>query len=299
MKYIVYKTTCLVNDKIYIGVHQTNNPDIFDGYLGRGFYKNHTKYLKNPEAPFHFAIIKYGVENFYRETLFIYDNEIDAYNKESELVTLEFINRNDTYNVALGGKLQHKPAKPVYQFDFEGNLINQYESALFASKVLEISVSNIHDAILHKRTSCNSLWSNTNKININEYNIKKINKYYLYNSDGFFEKEFHSCQDCINFLETNTGNLSRAIKISGKIKGYFITTEKLEKVQVVVTKLSGQLNRYTLNGTYIDSFKTIKEAKNKLGLKLTSISTAIKLNRQCNGFRWTRGDNPPEHININ
>lgn len=62
MKYIVYKTTCLVNDKIYVGVHQTHDPNKFDGYLGRGFYKNHTKYLKNPEAPFHYALIKYGVE---------------------------------------------------------------------------------------------------------------------------------------------------------------------------------------------------------------------------------------------
>lgn len=56
MKYIVYKTTCLVNNKIYIGVHQTYNPDIFDGYLGRGLYKNHTKYIKNPEAPLHINI---------------------------------------------------------------------------------------------------------------------------------------------------------------------------------------------------------------------------------------------------
>ena len=34
MKYIVYKTTCQVNGKCYIGKHQTENPDIFDGYLG-------------------------------------------------------------------------------------------------------------------------------------------------------------------------------------------------------------------------------------------------------------------------
>ena len=26
MKYIVYKTTCLVNSKIYIGYHRTSNP---------------------------------------------------------------------------------------------------------------------------------------------------------------------------------------------------------------------------------------------------------------------------------
>ena len=37
MNYIVYKTTCLINNKIYVGVHHTNNPDVFDGYLGRQF----------------------------------------------------------------------------------------------------------------------------------------------------------------------------------------------------------------------------------------------------------------------
>ena len=38
MKYIVYQTTSKVNNKIYIGVHKTENPDVFDGYLGNGIY---------------------------------------------------------------------------------------------------------------------------------------------------------------------------------------------------------------------------------------------------------------------
>ncbi len=35
MNYIVYKTTCLVNNKIYVGVHRTEDPNIFDGYFRR------------------------------------------------------------------------------------------------------------------------------------------------------------------------------------------------------------------------------------------------------------------------
>ena len=33
LKFIVYCTTNIVNNKIYIGVHKTENPDIFDGYI--------------------------------------------------------------------------------------------------------------------------------------------------------------------------------------------------------------------------------------------------------------------------
>ena len=36
IKFIVYLTTNLVNRKIYVGVHRTETPEIFDGYLGNG-----------------------------------------------------------------------------------------------------------------------------------------------------------------------------------------------------------------------------------------------------------------------
>lgn len=36
MKYIVYQTINTVNNKIYIGVHGTEDPETFDGYIGNG-----------------------------------------------------------------------------------------------------------------------------------------------------------------------------------------------------------------------------------------------------------------------
>ena len=300
MEYIVYLTKNIINNKIYVGVHHTDDPNIFDGYLGRGLWKNHTRYIKNPIAPFHYAVRKYGVENFKREVLFIYpynkEGEEKAYNKEAEIVDEAFVARDDTYNVALGGKGRPRPARKVYQFDFNGRLIAEYVNALYAAKSVEVNISNINGAIIYKRTSANSLWSDKPNINIDEYTITSHNKYYLYDSEGNYIRTCESNEECVKYLDTNRGNLTRAIKLQNKIRGYFISTEKYDKLQITVTKLSGKLNRYTLQGDYIDSFKTVKEAREKLGLKLCSISQAIKLGRQCNGFRWTRTDNPTPTI---
>ena len=63
---IVYKTTNLVNNKIYIGVHSTN--DLNDGYLGSGTA------LKS-------SIQKHGIETFSREILYFFDTPEEAYYK--------------------------------------------------------------------------------------------------------------------------------------------------------------------------------------------------------------------------
>ncbi|MHC0442319.1 NUMOD3 domain-containing DNA-binding protein [Flavobacterium sp. 3-210] len=88
MKHLVYRTTNLLNDKIYIGIHSTEN--IEDGYLGSGRI-----FLK--------ALKRYGKENFKRDILFVFDNRLDALNKEAEIVSLDFINQESNYNCTLGG----------------------------------------------------------------------------------------------------------------------------------------------------------------------------------------------------
>lgn len=86
--YTVYQTTNLINNKIYIGLHATDN--INDGYLGSGIF------LKK-------AIKKYGYANFKKEILYVFDNKKDMITKEKEIVNEEFILRKDTYNMSKGG----------------------------------------------------------------------------------------------------------------------------------------------------------------------------------------------------
>ena len=87
--YLVYQITNLINDKIYIGIHGTD--DLEDGYLGSG---------TNIQR----AINKHGIENFRKDILFDFDNPDEMIAKERELVDRKFIARKDVYNIALGGK---------------------------------------------------------------------------------------------------------------------------------------------------------------------------------------------------
>jgi hypothetical protein len=52
MKYIVYQTVNKVNNKIYIGVHKTEDPLVFDGYVGNGIYINRPSSYWHPKTYF-------------------------------------------------------------------------------------------------------------------------------------------------------------------------------------------------------------------------------------------------------
>lgn len=88
MFYIVYKTTNQVNGKFYIGTHKT--VDLNDNYMGSG------KLLQK-------AIQKYGLNSFTKEILYVFDNAIEMYAKEAEIVTEEFLSEENTYNLKIGG----------------------------------------------------------------------------------------------------------------------------------------------------------------------------------------------------
>lgn len=301
MKYIVYKTTCLINGKIYIGVHGTENPDVPDGYIGDGIATYFTYFIKHPKWPFQHAVAKYGIENFKREILYTYDSEKDAYLKEEELVNAEFIAREDTYNIALGGQYIKKTSSPIYQFTLDGKLIKKYDNAYKAKEETGIWDSTIRYSAREHVARNGFLWSWEDSVNPDEYYIKEYKSYYLYDSDGNFVKSFNRSQDCLEFLDISlkrNGTLGRAIKGQYKVKGYFVTDEKLDKINIQVTKNNGKLNQYDLEGNFIQSFETARDAKNTLGLKLGNLSAAIRLKKQCNGYLWTRNDNPPMKINI-
>ena len=88
MFYYIYQITNLVNNKIYVGVHKTKNLD--DGYMGSG------KVIKR-------AIEKYGLDNFKKDILEMFEDSASMYAKEKEIVMDEFLLKEQVYNLRRGG----------------------------------------------------------------------------------------------------------------------------------------------------------------------------------------------------
>jgi len=89
-KHYVYKIINLKNSKIYIGVRTHPNPEL-DKYMGSG-----TIIQKVIEIE--------GIENFKKEIIKIFQTREEAENYEGKLLTEEFCNNSETYNINRTGK---------------------------------------------------------------------------------------------------------------------------------------------------------------------------------------------------
>lgn len=88
MHYLIYKITNRLDNKFYVGKHKTENKD--DGYFGSGILIER-------------AVQKHGKENFVKEILFELPTENEMNQKEADIVDEDFVARDDTYNVMVGG----------------------------------------------------------------------------------------------------------------------------------------------------------------------------------------------------
>lgn len=135
---VIYKTTNLINGKIYVGQDTKNNPN----YLGSG------KILK-------FALKKYGIENFKKEILeecLTLDelNELEKYwiNKFNST------DNNIGYNLSFGGQsgwmhgVKHSDeTKLNYSLNRKGKLLGE-KNGMFGKHHTEESKKKLHDKML-------------------------------------------------------------------------------------------------------------------------------------------------------
>jgi len=84
----LYKTTCLITGRYYIGMHSTSNLE--DGYMGSG------KRLR-------YSIRKYGIENHIKEILEFFDSRELLIEAEKKVVSSDLIKDEMCLNLVEGG----------------------------------------------------------------------------------------------------------------------------------------------------------------------------------------------------
>lgn len=228
MKYIVYLTICTANGKVYVGVHQTKDPEVFDGYIGNGVDINKPTSYKKSKTPFQYAVNKYGTDKFRRITLRVFDTKEEAFELESKIVTDEFVQRHDTYNVKLGGSggcAEQRKVK-VYMYDLDGNFVQEFESAFDCNRFFDENAKNgsavlkairlgqlLHDyqfskeKVPYMKKYSSKLGSHKNK--------RKVGRY---DDSGILLEEFESVSLC---RRVGYQNVNKALRCGKKCKGFF------------------------------------------------------------------------------
>lgn len=293
MKYIVYLTTNVLNNKIYVGVHQTENPEIFDGYLGCGVNIHDSSSINHPKTPFQYALKKYGFNAFKRSTIQIFDVLQDALDLEESIVNEDFIKRSDVYNVTVGGGYPPILNKIIYQYSLEGKFIKQWNSITEAAINFNINSSAIGNAVLHCHTSANYLWADyqVDQLNLANFNIYAPKKpVYQYNCFGEFECCYDSISAAAKALNVHLSNIQRSLKGGYRTKEHYFSLElKATFSQAKNTRLrNAPVHQYSLDGIFIKSFASIKEVEKEFGCRMDGINAAIRMGGQCKGFQWSR-----------
>lgn len=271
MKYIVYCTTCLVNGKIYIGVHKTKDPNVFDGYIGNGIEVGWL--LKNPKTAFQKALKKYGYSQFKRAVLYVFNTEEEAYEKEAEIVNFEFIKRKDNYNTCLGGMYSNSGYKWIYRYHLDGTYWEEYYGINILAEKMGCGYERFKEACDLKRSFKNSYWSfeKTEKLNLDEYRLNKFSEIYQYDLEGNFIKSWESVKDIANVLETTESNILSALNKKTSAKGFYFSRDKDQIYNILKSKEvyntlpklnvgeSRQIEQYDLEGNLIKTWDTVNE----------------------------------------
>lgn len=290
-KYIVYETTNNVNNYIYVGVHKTSTPYEFDGYIGNGIYINKPNTYEKSKTKFQQAVKEFGVKNFTRIILNVFDNEDDAYLLESQIVDHEFLSRNDVYNMVLGGKIGWDNSIKVYQYDISGKFISEYKTMLEAGCAVNRHYTAIGHAV-NSKTKAGGFYWNTDKVDYidlsNYFNPKRsYRNIYRYLKNGEYDSEYQNgrlasessnCCDRTIYDACLLGNLVKDKYYFSYIKSRNYSEARTEYIKIM------PVHKYDSKGYYLCSYDTYLEAQSE--------------HKNCNIIKSIRLKQPDENGNI-
>lgn len=288
----IYKFENKINHKIYIG--QAIN------LTAR--YKKHCKNINDQshQEDFYQALRTYGLENFSYEILKQFEYyDFNLLNK----LEIYYINKFNSlkpngYNMVPGGTNGAGLAKgkKVQQFDLQGNLIAEYNSAHQAGAATNINYSSICACCRKEIQQVKGFqWKykdDTSNI-INNISTKKLiiknRKVLQYSLDKNFIKEYCSLQEASNETGISKSIISNVCLGKGNTAGNYIwryEDNPLNKTEIIKQKCK-KVGQYDKNNNLIQIYNSISEASQLTSTNKANIqSVCVGRRKTANGYIW-------------
>lgn len=295
LKYIVYVTVNLCNGKLYFGVHRTN-PNVFDGYIGCGIYRQSNATQK---YPLHTAVRKYGYDNFKRTIIQIFpdtdEGKKQAYNLETQIVNTTLLRSKNVYNSKLGGEGGcNIEQKRIYKYSLSGEFLQSYKNINDAALSV-INNGDIYNIVKSIRNNClgysssayNFFWSykkeftyHSNKVKVAQYTISgKFIRYYDSITEAEEKLQINTIKQAINKKCLAGGFQWRVYDCSDKdIDSFYTNTIKNDNTKIAMLDN---------NGNFIKEYSSINECAKENNLKSSQINRVLRnIVRSHKGFKF-------------
>lgn len=287
MKYIVYQVTNKENGKLYIGVHKTENPDVFDGYIGNGICVGYS--LENPKTAYQHALKKYGYKAFVRTTLKVFDKLEDALSYEAFLVTPEFVKQDNNYNTAVGGGYAII-YKTIYQFNNRKELVRTWEGNPSVAEFYGISKQVVNYAILHKKIILDSYFSYDESPIFEEFTTYR-NELFEFSDTGDLLNTYKSTRDAAEKTGYNLKSIEAAATEKKIYKNHYWTRNPDDIYNIIKINHLYKLTYkpvilYNDKKEVIKEYRNMREAAAELNLSYDTIKQGARLGRLVNGMYY-------------
>lgn len=135
--FTVYKITCTINNKLYIGYTKNTLQNRLKGHFKKAFSGKYTN------VKFFNAIKKYGKISFIIEPIKEFDNKLDATTYEIEMIKFYHTYTNG-YNSTLGGDGGNTSTKPMTD-EHKNKISNALKNRVLSNEHRENIKLNHHD----------------------------------------------------------------------------------------------------------------------------------------------------------
>lgn len=271
----IYKITNSINQKPYVGKTVSSIQERWRDHVYEAFTK-HSSYL------IHQAMRKYGIENFKIEELEQCPNDILSEREQYWIKTINsHFKEGYGYNMTLGGDgaLVYSD-KDILELWNQGLKSCQIAERLGANKcTISKRLKELKPGEARKRHA------NANKKSVLQYDL-----------NGNFIKKW----DCANYaekeLQISAGSISRCCKkertmASNSLWKYATDETPVEELMINYAKSQkcNQVDMYDMEGNYIRSFESGRQAELELNLtrgRVSEICNHTQGRRSVGGYKW-------------